>query len=173
MLIKKQFLRTKFMNNWILHWMIYQNQLTYSTSIQTEGLKRSKMKWHVKLMKIKNNLITQMWIKKIEFTKFLHVCKILKFDHLNCFCEASKQMSKHVMMNCFLMSKKNEIWRIISDVIKNYCRLMIIFKMTKTLIKWFIKTNLLSMFLLTKDRLYWKNLMTKSFDDEKIWWCEV
>ena len=57
-------------------------------------------------MKTKNNLIIQMWIKKIEFAKFLHVHKILKFDHLNCFCELNKQTSKHVMMNCFLMSKK-------------------------------------------------------------------
>ena len=44
MLIKKQFLRTKFMNNCILYSMIYQNQLTYSTLVQAEGLKRLKMK---------------------------------------------------------------------------------------------------------------------------------
>ena len=60
MLIKKQFLRTKFMNDWISHWMIYQNQLTYSTSVQVEDLKRLKMKWHIKLIKIKNNLIIQI-----------------------------------------------------------------------------------------------------------------
>ena len=105
-LIRKRFLRTKFMNDWISHWTVYQNQLTYSTSAQAEDLKRSKMKWHVKLIKTKNNLITQMWIKKIELAKFLHVHKNLKFDHLNCFCEANKQTSKHVIMNCFLMSKK-------------------------------------------------------------------
>ena len=60
MLIKKRFLRIKFMNDWILHWMIYQNQLTYSTSIQAEGLEKLKTKWHIELTKTKNNLITQM-----------------------------------------------------------------------------------------------------------------
>ena len=43
-LIKKQFLCTKFINTWISHWMIYQNQLTYSTSVQVKDLKRLKMK---------------------------------------------------------------------------------------------------------------------------------
>ena len=43
-LIKKRFLCTKFMNDWISHWMIYQNQLTCSTPIQTKNLKRLKMK---------------------------------------------------------------------------------------------------------------------------------
>ena len=47
MLIKKQFLRTKFMNDWISYWLIYQNQLTYSTSVQAEDLKKSKMKSHI------------------------------------------------------------------------------------------------------------------------------
>ena len=161
------------MNDWISHWMIYQNQLTYSTSVQVEDLKRLKMKWHIKLIKIKNNLITQMRIEKIEFVKFLHVHKILKFNHLNCFCETSKQMSKHVIMNCFLMSKKNEIWRAVNDAMKNYCCLKIIFKMMKTLTKWFIKTDLLSMFSLAKNQLYWKNLMMKILklrdDDETTW----
>ena len=44
MLIKKQSLRTKFMNDWISHWMIYQNQLTYSTPVHIENLKKSKIK---------------------------------------------------------------------------------------------------------------------------------
>ena len=106
MLIKKQFLHIKFINDWISHWTIYQSQLTYSTPVQAEGLKRLKMKWHIKLIKTKNNLITQMRIEKIELAKFLFVHKISKFDHSNCFCGRNKQTSEHVMMNCFLMSKK-------------------------------------------------------------------
>ena len=149
--IKKRFLCTKFMNDWTAHWMTYENQLTYSTPAQTKGLKKSKMKWHVELMKMKNNLITQMWIEKIEFAKFLCVCKILKFDYSYCFYEVSKQTSNHVMMKCFLMSKKNKIWWTMSDAAKSYRRLMIIFKTTKTLTRWFIKTNLLSMFSLAKN----------------------
>ena len=47
-----------------------------------------------------------MRIEKIGFAKFLHVYKIPGFDHSNCFCGVSKQMSKYVIMNCFLMSKK-------------------------------------------------------------------
>ena len=172
-LIKKRFLRTKFMNDWISHWMVYQNQLIYSTPIQAEDLGRLRMKWHIKLMKMKNNLITQMRIKKIELAKFLHVHKISRFDHSNCFCGASKQTSKHVMMNCSLMPKKNEIWRTVNDAAKNYRRLMTIPKTTKTLTRWFIKANLLFMFSLTKNQLYWGNLMTKKFDDEKIWWCGI
>ena len=124
-------------------------------------------------MKIKKNLIAQMWIKKIGFAKFLHVRKILRFDHLNCFCGTSKQTSKHVIINCFLMSKKNEIWRTMSDALKNYRRLMIIFKMTKMLTKWFIQTNLLLMFSLIRNQLYWKNLMMWSLklrDDDKTTW---
>ena len=173
MLIKKRFLRTKFMNDWISHWTVYQNQLTYSTSIQTEGLKRSKMKWHIKLIKIKNNLITQMWIEKIKLAKFLHVHKIPRFDHSNCSCGASKQTSEHVMMNCFLMPKKDEIWRAVGGAAKNYRRLMTTFKTAKALTRWFIKMNLLFMFSLAKNQLYWGNLMTKRFDDEKIWWCGI
>ena len=111
-----------------------------------------------------------MWIEKIELAKFLHTHKIPKFDHLNCFCGANKQTSEYMMMNCSLMSKKNKIWRTVSDAVKNYHRLMIIFKTMKTLTKWFIKTNLLSMFSLIKNQLYWKNLIMKKFDDEKIWW---
>ena len=166
-------MRTKFINNWISHWMIYQNQLTYSTPVQIKDLKKLKMKWHIKLIKTKNNLITQMWIEKIEFMKFLHIRKILEFNYLICFCGTNKQTSEHVMMNCFLMPKKNEIWWTMSDAMKNYCRLMIIFKAAKTLAKWFIKTDLLSMFSLIKNQLYWKNLMMKRFNDEKIWWCEI
>ena len=107
--IKKRFLRTKFRNNWTAHSTIYQNQLTFLTSAQAEYLKKMKMKWHIKLTKRKNSLITQMRIEKIEFMKFLHIHKILKFTHLNCFCEASKQTLKHVVINCFLMSNKNKI----------------------------------------------------------------
>ena len=173
MLIKKWFLHTKFINNWISYWMIYQNQLTYSTPIQAKDLKRLKMKWHIELIKTKNNLITQIQIEKIEFVKFLHICKVLKFDHSNYFCKTNKQTSEYMMMNCFLISKKNKIWRTMSDAMKNYHRLMIIFKMMKTLTKWFIKMNLLSMFSLIKNQLYWKNLMTKKFNNEKIWWCEI
>ena len=51
-------------------------------------------------------MITQIRIEKIEFAKFLYIHKILKFDYLNCFCETNKQMSKYIIMNCFLMSKK-------------------------------------------------------------------
>ena len=168
MLIKKRFLRTKFINDWTSHWMIYQNQLTYSTPVQAEGLKRLKMKWHIKLVKMKSNLITQMRTEKIELVKFLHVHKIPGFNHSNCFCETNKQTSKHVMMDCSLMSKKNEIWRTVNGAAKNYRRLMTIFKMMKTLTRWFIKANLLPMFSLTRNQLYWRNLMTKRFNNKKF-----
>ena len=44
MLIKKEFLCTKFMNDLISYLMIYQNQLTYSISVQIENLKKLKIK---------------------------------------------------------------------------------------------------------------------------------
>ena len=123
----------KFINDWITHWMIYQNQLTYLTSIQAEDLKKLKMKWHIILIITKNNLITQMSIEKIELVKFLHIHTILKFDYSNCFCGVNKQMLKHVMMNYFLMSKKNKIRRAMNGAAKNYHRSMIIFKTAKAL----------------------------------------
>ena len=83
-------------------------------------------------------------------------------------------MSKHVMMNYSLIPNKNKIWWTMNDMMKNYHRLMIIFKMMKALAKWFIKTNLLPMFSLAKNQLYWRNLMIKRFDDVKFkisrWW---
>ena len=48
-------------------------------------------------------------MKKIELMKFLHAHKILKFNHLNCFREANKQMLEYVMINCFLMSKTKHV----------------------------------------------------------------
>ena len=55
-----------------------------------------------------------------------------------------------------------------NDGMKHFHRLMIIFKMTKTLTKWFIKTNLLPMFSLIRNQLYWKDLMMKKFHDVKL-----
>ena len=34
----------RIMNDWIAHWIIYQNQLTFSTPVQIKNLKRLKMK---------------------------------------------------------------------------------------------------------------------------------
>ena len=95
------------------------------------------------------------------------------FDHPNCFCGASKQTSEHVAMDCSLMPKRNEIWWTVSNMVKNYRRLMTTFKTTTVLTRWFIKTNLLSMFSLTKNQLYWKiwwwkDLIIKKFDDVKF-----
>ena len=111
-----------------------------------------------------------MRIENIELLKFLHVDKISEFDHLNCFYEASKQTLKHVVMDCSLMPNKNKIWWTVNDKMKNYYCLIIIFKMMKALAKWFIKTNLLSMFSLIKNQLYWKNFEIWNFefrDDNK------
>ena len=85
MLIKKQFLRMKFINDWIAHWTIYQNQFTFSPSVQIKNLKKSKIKQHVELTKIKSNVITQMRIEKIELAKFLHISKILGFNYQTAF----------------------------------------------------------------------------------------
>ena len=157
-------------NDWTAHWIIYQNQLTFSTPAQAKSLKKSRMRWHADLMKTKNSLIIQMWIEKIEFTKFLHAHKILGFDHSNCFCGTSKQTSKHVIMNCSLMSKRNEVWRTMGDAAKKYRHLMFISKTAKALTRWFIKTDLLPMFSLTKNQLYWKDFVMwnfKFYDDDE------
>ena len=41
---KKKILRTKFINDWIIYWIIYQHQLTHLTPVQAEDLKKLKMK---------------------------------------------------------------------------------------------------------------------------------
>ena len=124
-------------------------------------------------MKTKSNLIIQMRTEKIGLAKFLHACKIPGFDHSNCFCEASKQMSEHVLMNCSLMPKRNEIWRAMGGEAKKYRRFMSTPRATKALTRWFIKADLLSMFSLAKNQLYWGDSVMWSFKlrgDGKTTW---
>ena len=112
------------------------------------------MKWHTELAKTESSLITQMRTEKIGLAKFLHACKVPGFDHPNCPCGASKQTPEHVVMDCSLMPRRDEIWRAVGGAAKDYRRLMTTSRAAKALARWFIKADLLPMFSLARDQLY-------------------
>ena len=103
--VKKHSLCTKFMNDWITHWMIYQVKTAFPLFTQIETLSKKKLKWHVEFTKSKNSLITQIHIEKIDLIKFLYKRKIFDFFHRDCSCDVKKQMLKHIITQCFLNVK--------------------------------------------------------------------
>jgi hypothetical protein len=149
---------------------------------------KKRLKFHNNLFKIKNNLITQMRMNRIELTKYLFHRWIFIIVISTCFCDWFKQTLKHVMFFCFNQNRTRESMLLVVET-QNLRRLLNINKKIRMMTKWLMKINILAQFSLTIECFEWfrsikwiKRIHTKSinksqyfvfkmimrrFDDEK------
>jgi hypothetical protein len=104
------------------------------------------------LKKAKSSLTTQIRTRKIKFADFLHKRKMFEMKSISCRCDWRRQMTKHVIMFCSLMSDRNLLRR--DDDALDYRRIMQFDRDMKIVVKWLIDHNLLSQYVLTSKLLY-------------------
>ena len=97
------------------------------------------------MFKIKNSIIIQIRIEKIDFKNYLHHIKIE--SSLKCFCETAKQMIKHTLLNCFKYDAVQKEFLQINN--KNLTKLLEISTFVIKIAKFLLITNELHQFKYT------------------------
>ncbi len=138
-----------FNNKWKQIWVAYQTKHSRDFCLTlTNDIMIKRLKLHEKLIKFESSLATQIRTKRIKLTDYLFNERVSKIVSFACFCDWIKQNVKHIVLQCFdytqnksnMFKKKNTT---------NFRRFIIIVKKIKTMINWFMKTNLLIQFSLT------------------------
>jgi hypothetical protein len=114
----------------------------------TNNITVKKLKLHEKLTKFESNLITQIRTNRIKLIDYLFSRKMSNVVSSTCFCDWIKQNVKHIVLQCFDHSQKRNNMLKKNDT-TNFKQFIIIIKKIKTMINWFMKTNLLKQFSLT------------------------
>ena len=94
------------------------------------------------MFKIKNSIIVQIRIKKIDFKNYLHHIEIE--SSFKCFCETVKQMIKHTLLNCFKYDVVQKKLLQINN--KNLTKLLKISTFVVKIVKFLLITNELHQF---------------------------
>ncbi len=137
---------------WKDSWTIYLSIVLDLSSTQTKFIDKERLKLHEQLRKVKSSLTTQIRTKKINFADFLHRRKMLKIDLSTCQCEWNKQIAKHVIMFCLMMSDKDILRRDVEHF--DYNQMMHSDKSLKIIVKWLIKHDLFTQYALASKLLY-------------------
>jgi hypothetical protein len=138
-----------FNNKWKQIWIANQTKHSRDFCLTlTNDITIKRLKLHEKWIKFENNLATQICTERIELIDYLFNKRVSKIVSFACFCDWIKQNVKHIVLQCFdyTQSKNNMLKKKITT---DFRRFMIIVKKIKTMINWFMKTNLLAQFSLT------------------------
>ncbi len=120
----------------------------------TSRIFKKRFKFHDKLFKIENNLITQMRINRIDLTNYLFYRRMFTIVFSTCSCEWFKQITKYILLFCLNhYIYKNNMLRVVET--QNYSTFLNTVKDLKKAIKWLMKTNLLTQFFLASKCLEW------------------
>jgi hypothetical protein len=136
---------------WKQIWVAYQTKHSRNFCLTlTNDITIKRLKLHKNLTKFESSLTTQIRTERIELIDYLFSKKMSNVLSSACFCDWIKQNVKHIVLQCFNYSQKRDNMLKENDT-TNFRRLMIIVKNVKTIINWFMKTNLFKQFsLITK-----------------------
>ncbi len=138
-----------FNNKWKQIWIAYQTKHSRDSCLTlTNDITIKRLKLHEKLIKLESSLTTQIRTKRIELANYLFSKRVSEIVSFACFCDWIKQNVKHIVLQCldYTQSRDNMLKE---ENTTDFRRLMIIVKKIKTMINWFMKTNLLVKFSLT------------------------
>jgi hypothetical protein len=138
-----------FNNKWKQIWIAYQTKHSRDLCLTlTNDITIKRLKLHEKLIKFESSLATQIRTERIKLTNYLFNRRVSEIVSFACFCDWIKQNVKHIVLQCFdyTQSKNNMLKK--KDT-TDFRRLIIIVKRIKTMINWFMKTDLLTQFSLT------------------------
>jgi hypothetical protein len=144
-----------FNNKWKQIWIAYQTKYSRDRCLTlTKDITIKRLKRHKKLIKFKNNLATQIRTNRIKLINYLFNKKVLKIISFACFYDWIKQNVKYIVLHCLdhTQSRDNMLKK---ENTTNFRRFMIIVKEIKTIVNWFMKTNLFAHFSLTTKLLKW------------------
>jgi hypothetical protein len=114
----------------------------------TNDITIKRLKLHEKLIKFESSLATQIRTQRIELTDYLFNKRVSEIVSFACFCDWIKQNVKHIVLQCLdYTQSRSSMLR--EENTTDFRRLMIIVKKIKTMINWFMKTDLLAQFSLT------------------------
>jgi hypothetical protein len=114
----------------------------------TNDITIKRLKLHEKLIKLESSLATQIRTERIELVDYLFNRRMSRIVSFACFCDWIKQNVKHIVLQCFdYKQSRDSMLR--KENTTNFRRLMITIKKIKTMINWFMKTDLLAQFSLT------------------------
>jgi hypothetical protein len=138
-----------FNNKWKQIWVAYQTKHSRDLCLTlTNNITIKRLKLHEKLIKFESSLTTQIRTKRIELADYLFNKKVSKIVSFACFCDWIKQNVKHIVLQCLdYTQSKNSMFK--KENTTNFRRFMITIKKIKTMINWFMKTDLLAQFSLT------------------------
>jgi hypothetical protein len=114
----------------------------------TNDITVKRLKSHEKLTKFESSLATQIWTNRIKLIDYFFNKRMLNVVSSTCFCDWIKQNVKHIVLQCLNHSQSRNNMLKKNDT-TNFKRFMTIVKKIKTMINWFMKTNLLKQFSLT------------------------
>jgi hypothetical protein len=144
-----------FNNKWKQIWIAYQTKHSRDLCLTlTNDITIKRLKLHEKLIKFESSLATQIRTRRIELTDYLFNRRVSKIVSFTCFCDWIKQNVKHIVLQCSDYTQNRDSM-LRKENTTNFRRFMIIVKKIKTMINWFMKTNLLAQFSLTTKLIKW------------------
>ncbi len=120
----------------------------------TSRIFKKRLKLHDKFFKAESNLIMQMRIDRIDLTNYLFHRRVFTIVSSTCSCEWLKQITKHIILFCSNHHiYRDNMLRVVET--QNYSTLLNTAKDLRKIMKWLMKTNLLTQFFLISKCLEW------------------
>jgi hypothetical protein len=134
---------------WKQIWATYQTKHRRNFCLTlTDDITVKRLKLHKKLRKFESSLATQIRRNRIKLIDYLFSRRMLNVVSSTCFCDWIRQNVKYIVLRCLNHSQSRDNM-LRKDDTTNFKRFMTIVKKIKTIINWFMKTNLLKQFSLT------------------------
>ncbi len=132
-------------DQWKQRWEKYKKCI----AAQRSHLFNKMIKMHNDLQKIKSILATYIRIKRINLNIYLHLRNVSDTSSLQCNCEQSHQITKHVLMHCLNWTHLQS--RMLRDVnFLNYWIIIMITKDLRAAVRMMMKMKLLKQFKVTR-----------------------
>jgi hypothetical protein len=134
---------------WKQIWAAYQTKHSRNLCLTlTIDITVKRLKLHEKLTKFESSLATQIRTDRIKLIDYFFNKRMSNVVSSTCFCDWIRQNVKHIVLQCLDHSQERDNMFKKNDT-TNFKRFMTIVKKIKTMINWFMKTNLLKQFSLT------------------------
>jgi hypothetical protein len=154
----KKMLHKKWKNVWNEYRASCERKICVTLSFQCF---KKRLKLHENMIKIKNNLITQMRIDCINLAKYFFYRRVFIVSTLICICDWLKQFLKHIVFFCSTYKKTREsMLRVVET--HDFRQLLERLKVLRIVMKWLMRTDLFSQFSLTIDCLEWFRSIMKA-----------
>ena len=148
-----QQVKAEHLRNWTNSWKVYQNCIIDEPLIsQAAPLDKKRLKIYASLKKAESAVTTQIQTRKMSLADFLYKHHVPGFLSPACPCGWYQQTPEHVIMHCQLMSNRRIMFCNVGT--RDYQKLTESSKPLKILTAWFMKSGILTQFLLAIQLLY-------------------